>query len=105
MSLNFQQSLNEYNTNINIFETARFKIERTLVLNRLNILDNKIELSCLNLSIDYFEIICNNGVSLDWNYGMCTVCKIVLLLISSKSNTVYSLVTNMHLPSSFAGWL
>ena len=58
LSLNFQQNFNARFKKVQLFQNCKFKIGKNLLINRLSILTNEIELSWLNLSFNSYKIHC-----------------------------------------------
>ena len=58
IDLNYQQNFNGRTTKFLVSNCARYKVGSNLIVNRLSALNNTIELSWLNLSIDSFKIKC-----------------------------------------------
>ena len=56
LGLNFQQNFNNRNEMVNIIDTSKYKIGKNLLVNRLRILNGKIKLDDLNLSLEAFKI-------------------------------------------------
>ena len=56
--LNFQQTLGSRQTNFNIIRSNNYKIGNNLLCNRLQIINNLIPLSWLNLSIESYKMKC-----------------------------------------------
>jgi hypothetical protein len=54
--LKFQQNFNNRYEMVQIFDTSKFKIGKNLLVNRLRIINGKIKLDDLNLSLEAFEI-------------------------------------------------
>ena len=60
VTLNFQQTLSSKQTNFKILRSNNFKMGNNLLCNRLHIINNKIPLQWLNLSIESFKVNCKN---------------------------------------------
>ena len=60
MSLNFQQNFGPRNECILISDKSRHKIGRNILVNRLNILNGKVNYDWMNLSKDAFKLKCKN---------------------------------------------
>ena len=56
--LNFQQTLTSRQTNFVIFQNNNYKIGNNLICNRLSILNNKVPLKWLALSLETFKMKC-----------------------------------------------
>ena len=60
IDLNIQQNFNGRNDKFQAINTARFKVGRNLMVNRLSHLSNMIDYSRLNLSFNSFKIKCKD---------------------------------------------
>ena len=60
IDLNFQQNFNGRTTKFLVSNCAKYKIRSNLLANRLSALNNTIELSWLNLSLNSFKIKCKS---------------------------------------------
>ena len=58
VELNFQQNHNGRNEKLLIFTTSNYKVGQNLLVNRFKALNNKINLNCLNESLNSFKIKC-----------------------------------------------
>ena len=58
INLNFQLNLNTRVTHANFFNRQNYEIGNNILLNRLSHLNNKIEKSWLDLSLDSFRVKC-----------------------------------------------
>ena len=58
IDLNFQQNFNNRNTRVQISDTSNLRIGRNSLMNRMNCINNKIDYSWLNKSIDSYKILC-----------------------------------------------
>jgi hypothetical protein len=58
VKLNFQQTLTSRQVNFKILQTNNYKIGINLICNRLTVLNNKIPLKWLSLSIESFKLNC-----------------------------------------------
>ena len=58
VTLNFQQTLTSRQAHFKIIQAKNYKIGNNLLCNRLHILNNKIPLNWLNLSIDSYKVNC-----------------------------------------------
>ena len=58
IDLNFQQNFNERMTKVQINDVSSLRIGRNSLMNRLNCINNTIDYSWLNKSIDTFKIQC-----------------------------------------------
>ena len=58
VKLNFQQTLTSRQVNFKISQTNKYKIGLNLICNRLTVLNNKIPLKWLSLSIESFKLKC-----------------------------------------------
>ena len=58
IDLNFQQNFNNRNNHVQITDVSNLRIGRNTTMNRLNCINNKIDYSWLNKSIDTFKIYC-----------------------------------------------
>ena len=58
MALNFQQTFNERNLTVNVFESNNLKVGKNLPVNRLKIINGLIKYEWLNLSINSFKVLC-----------------------------------------------
>ena len=58
IDLNFQQNFNDRNNHVQINDASKLRIGRNTLMNRLNCINNKIELNWLNKSIDSYKILC-----------------------------------------------
>ena len=61
VQLNFQLVENAKQTKLNFIKIQRFDVGKNILLNRMYVLNGKIEKSWLNLSLDSFKIKCNNN--------------------------------------------
>ena len=53
--IHFKQTFNSRQSNFNIIKSSNFKVGNNILSNRLSILNQKIELADLNLSLDSFK--------------------------------------------------
>ena len=58
MSLNIQQNFNGRNENVQLIRISNYKVGNNFMVNRLTILNNKINYSWLNESFNAFKIKC-----------------------------------------------
>ena len=58
IDLNFQQNFSNRNTCVQIIDVSSIRIGRNSIMNRMNCINNKIELNWLNKSIDSYKILC-----------------------------------------------
>ena len=58
IDLNFQQNFNERNIHVQINDVSNLRIGRNILMNRLNCINNKIDYSWMNKTIDSFKILC-----------------------------------------------
>ena len=58
LSLNIQQSFNERNGKFQIYNISNYKVGRNLICNRFKQLNNKINYTWLNESLNAFKIKC-----------------------------------------------
>ena len=58
VSLNVQQNFNGRNGKIQFFNISNYKVGRNLLVNRFKILNNKIDYSWFNASLETFKIKC-----------------------------------------------
>ena len=58
IDLNFQQNFNDRNNHVQINDASKLRIGRNTLMNRLNCINNKIELNWLNKLIDSYKILC-----------------------------------------------
>ena len=58
VSLNFQQNFNRRNEKVQLIKISNYKVGNNYMVNRLMILNNKIEFSWLNESFNAFKIKC-----------------------------------------------
>ena len=56
--LNFQQHYGVRVNHVLIHDSSRIKVGRNILINRLNVLNGKIEYNWLNLSLDSFKLKC-----------------------------------------------
>ena len=57
LALNFQQTTTQRQTNFYVIKTNKFRIGNNILTNRLSILNNKIELKDLNMSLSAFKVL------------------------------------------------
>ena len=80
VDIHFKQTFNSRQSNFNIIKSSNFKVGNNILSNRLSILNQKIELADLNLSLDSFK----------YKY------KLLLLLILLKSKIkIWYIPTNL----------
>ena len=58
IDLNFQQSLNDRNNFVTIFDGSKLKVGRNLQVSRLNLISNRIDSKWLNMSFETYQIRC-----------------------------------------------
>ena len=58
MYLNFQIAENNRSTKMNFMKIQNYDVGKNILLNRLHILNDKIEKNWINLSIDSYKIKC-----------------------------------------------
>ena len=58
IDLNNQHNFNGRNTKFLVSNNAKFKIGVNKLVNRLTILDNKIEMEWMNMGLDSFKVKC-----------------------------------------------
>ena len=56
INLNVQQTFNERNHSVNVFDKSNLKVGKNLQVNRFNIISNKIDYQWLNMSLDTLKI-------------------------------------------------
>ena len=55
VDIHFKQTFNFRQSKFNIIKSSNYKVGNNILSNRLSILNNKIELADLNLSLDSFK--------------------------------------------------
>ena len=58
MHLNFQIADNERSTKMSFFKRQKYDVGKNILLNRLHILNDKIEKNWINLKLDSYKIKC-----------------------------------------------
>ena len=56
LDLNFNQNLTSRQTMFNIIKTNNYLVGNNILSNRLSVINNKIELNDLNMSLDSFKV-------------------------------------------------
>ena len=57
LALNFQQTTTQRQTNFYVIKNNKFRIGNNILTNRISILNNKIELKDLNMSLPDFKVL------------------------------------------------
>ena len=60
LSLHFQQTFNSRNQTLRVFDTLKTKIGKNIVINRLKLINGKIEYEWLNLSWQSYKAKCKS---------------------------------------------
>ena len=58
IDLNFPQNFNKRNIHVQINDVSNLRIGRNILMNRLNCINNKIDYSWMNKTIDSYKILC-----------------------------------------------
>ena len=85
LSLHFQQTFNSRNQTVRLFDTSKTKIGKNIVINRLKLINGKIEYEWLNLSWQSYKAKCKSIFK--WNLlfrcrinNYCLMCRTSVFL-------------------------
>ena len=60
VDLNLQQNFNGRLENVQIFDNSRIRVGKNIMVNRLTIINNKVDYKMLNLSKDTYKLKCKS---------------------------------------------